>query len=51
MAGTMFNNSAEYVIPVFLPPYPMALFASTETPVSYLYISAPLIAFGYLIWN
>jgi hypothetical protein len=45
------NNSAGRVIPVFAVRYPMALFGHTETLVPYLYISAPLIALGYLIWQ
>jgi hypothetical protein len=45
------NNSAGYVIPVFAVRYPMALFWHTETLVPYLYVSAPLIALGYLIWQ
>jgi hypothetical protein len=45
------NNSAGRVIPVFAVRYPMALFVHTETLVPYLYISAPLIALGYLIWQ
>jgi hypothetical protein len=38
-------------IPIFAFRYPMALVGHTETLVPYLYISAPLIAFGYLIWQ
>lgn len=38
-------------IPVFAFRYPMALFAYTETRAPFLYVSAPLIAFGYLIWH
>jgi hypothetical protein len=45
------NNPAGQVIPLFAIRYPMALFAHTETLVPYLYISAPLIALGYLIWQ
>jgi hypothetical protein len=45
------NNPTGYVIPVFALRYPMALFAYTETRVPYLYVSAPLIALGYLIWQ
>jgi hypothetical protein len=44
------NNAAGSVIPIFAFRYPMALYGRTETLVPYLYISAPLIAFGYLIW-
>jgi hypothetical protein len=45
------NNPAGHVIPIFALRYPMALFSRTETLVPYLYISAPLIALGYLIWQ
>jgi hypothetical protein len=45
------NNPTGYVIPIFALRYPMALFAYTETRVPYLYVSAPLIALGYLIWQ
>jgi hypothetical protein len=45
------SNTAGQVIPVLAVRYPMALFSSTETGVPYLYVSAPLIAFGYLIWH
>jgi hypothetical protein len=45
------NNPAGHVIPIFALRYPMALFGRTETLVPYLYVSAPLIALGYLIWQ
>jgi hypothetical protein len=45
------SNSAGKFIPIFAGRYPMALFAYTETRVPYLYVSAPLIALGYLIWQ
>ena len=45
------SNEAGSVIPIFGMRYPMALFAQTETLVPYLYVSAPLIALGYLIWQ
>ena len=45
------SNSAGQFIPIFAGRYPMALFAYTETRVPYLYVSAPLIALGYLIWQ
>jgi hypothetical protein len=45
------SNPAGQVIPIFALRYPMALFAYTEMGVPYLYVSAPLIAFGYLIWQ
>ena len=45
------NNPAGQVIPIFALRYPMALFGATETLVPYLYVSAPLIALGYLIWQ
>jgi hypothetical protein len=45
------NNPAGQVIPIFALRYPMALFSHTETLVPYLYVSAPLIALGYLIWQ
>jgi hypothetical protein len=45
------SNSAGQFIPIFSLRYPMALFAYTETRVPYLYVSAPLIALGYLIWQ
>lgn len=40
-----------HIIPIFAIRYPMALFAYTEMRAPFLYISAPLIAFGYLIWH
>jgi hypothetical protein len=45
------SNAAGQVIPIFAVRYPMALFGSTETLVPYFYVSAPLIALGYLIWQ
>jgi hypothetical protein len=45
------NNPAGYVIPVFAIRYPMALFSYSETLVPYLYVSMPLIALGYLVWQ
>jgi hypothetical protein len=45
------NNPAGQVIPIFAVRYPMALFGRTETLIPYLYVSAPLIALGYLIWQ
>jgi hypothetical protein len=45
------SNPAGRVIPIFGLRYPMALFGQTETLTPYLYISAPLIALGYLIWQ
>lgn len=45
------SNSAGYVIPFFAVRYPMALFGYTEIGATYFYVSAPLIAFGYLIWH
>src|SRR5204862_7362669 len=45
------SNSAGYAIPIFALRYPMTLFGNTETLVPYLYVSAPLIALGYLIWQ
>jgi hypothetical protein len=45
------NNPAGHVIPMFALRYPMVLFGHTETLVPYLAVSAPLIAFGYLIWH
>jgi hypothetical protein len=45
------NNPNGQVIPIFALRYPMALFGYTETLVPYLYVSAPLIALGYLIWQ
>jgi hypothetical protein len=44
------SNPAGYVIPIFDFNWPMALFSYTETRAPVLYMSAPLIAFGYLIW-
>ena len=44
-------QSDRHVIPIFALRYPMALFGYTETRVPYLYVSAPLIALGYLIWQ
>ena len=45
------SNPTGHVIPIFALRYPMALFGYTETRVPYLYVSAPLIALGYLIWQ
>jgi hypothetical protein len=45
------SNAAGSKIPLFAVRYPMTLFAHTETYVPYLYISAPLFALGYLIWQ
>jgi hypothetical protein len=45
------SNPAGQTIPIFDLRYPMALFGYTETRSPYLYISAPLIALGYLIWQ
>jgi hypothetical protein len=45
-----FSNAAGQSIPVIAFRYPMVLYGTTETLVPYLYISAPLFAFGYLIW-
>lgn len=45
------SNSAGEVIPVVGMRYPMALFAFTELGATYFYISAPLIALCYLIWQ
>jgi len=44
------GNPAQ-VIPVLTFRYPMALFSYTEFGAPFLYISAPLVAFGYLIWH
>jgi hypothetical protein len=46
-----FNNSAGQSIPVLAFRYPMALYGTTELLVPYLYVSAPLVALGYLIWQ
>lgn len=43
-------NSSGMTIPFFAVRYPMALFGSNETLVPYIYVSAPLIAVGYLLW-
>ena len=45
------SNSAGEVIPIFAFRYPMTLFGHTEIGATYFYVSAPLIAFGYLIWH
>jgi hypothetical protein len=45
------SNPAGHFVPIFAFRYPMALFGQTEILVPYLYVSAPLIAFGYLIWQ
>jgi hypothetical protein len=45
------NNPAAHVVPIFATRYPMALFSYTEIGAPFLYVSAPLIAFGYLIWH
>jgi hypothetical protein len=39
------------VIPFFAARYPMALFGYTEFRAPYLFVAAPLIALGYLIWQ
>jgi predicted lysophospholipase L1 biosynthesis ABC-type transport system permease subunit len=44
------SNPAGHVIPLFALRWPMALFSYTETRAPFLYVSVPLIAFGYLIW-
>jgi hypothetical protein len=44
------NNPAGAAIPIIAFRYPMTMFGRTETLVPYLYVSAPLIALGYLIW-
>jgi hypothetical protein len=40
-----------FSFPIFAIRIPMASFGNTETGAPYLYISAPLIAVGYLIWR
>jgi len=45
------SNSAGEVIPIFAFRYPMAMYGQTEIHVVYLYVSAPLIALGYLFWH
>jgi hypothetical protein len=45
------NNPAGHAIPLFAFRYPMALFGSTEFGAPFLYVSAPLIAVGCLIWH
>ena len=45
------SNAAGFAVPLMSLRYPMALFSHTETSVPYLYISAPLIALGYLLWQ
>jgi len=45
------SNSAGEVIPIFAFRYPMAMFGQTEIHAVYLYVSAPLIALGYLFWH
>jgi hypothetical protein len=45
------SNSAGQAIPILAFRYPMALYGYTELRVPYLYVSAPLIALGYLIWQ
>ncbi|CCE02915.1 membrane hypothetical protein [Bradyrhizobium sp. STM 3809] len=45
------NNPAGNVVPIVALRWPMALFGYTELGAPFLYISAPLIAFGYLIWS
>ena len=45
------SNSAGEVIPIFAFRYPMAMFGHTEIHAVYLYVSAPLIALGYLCWH
>ena len=45
------SSSAGFNFPIFALRYPMVLFGRTEILVPYLYISAPLIALGYLIWQ
>jgi hypothetical protein len=45
-----FINPVGRIIPLFAFRYPMALFGKTWPGALFLYISAPLIAVGYLIW-
>ncbi|GLH78327.1 hypothetical protein SSBR45G_32360 [Bradyrhizobium sp. SSBR45G] len=45
------SNPAGNVVPVVAFRWPMALFGYAATGAPFLYISAPLIAFGYLIWS
>jgi hypothetical protein len=45
------SNPAGQLIPLFAVRWPMALFSHTETRAPFLYVSAPLVAFGYLIWR
>jgi hypothetical protein len=45
------NNPAGHAVPIVAFRYPMAMFGNTEMLVPYIYISAPLIALGYLIWH
>lgn len=44
------SNAAGQVIPIFAIRYPMAFLGHTELGATYFYVSAPLIAFGYLVW-
>jgi hypothetical protein len=45
------TGPAGSTFPIFAIRFPMALFGTTETGAPYLYISAPLIAVGYLAWR
>jgi hypothetical protein len=45
------SNAAGQSFPLVAFHYPMVMVGSTEFRVPYLYISAPLIAFGYVIWH
>jgi len=45
------SNPAGSNIPLVAVRYPMAMFGHTELRAPFLYVSAPLIAFGYLIWH
>jgi hypothetical protein len=45
------SNPSGQVVPIFAFRYPMAWLGHSETLVPYFYVSAPLIAFGYLIWQ
>lgn len=45
------SNAAGQSFPLIALRYPMTLFGNTEFRVTYLYISAPLIAIGYIVWS
>ena len=45
------SNATGSAVPLVALRYPMVGFSRTELYVPYFYISAPLIALGYLLWQ